>query len=222
MNKHKPQEMAVTLAVHSQYGGTESRRKIKGSRRDQLDDVSLTPSSEDPLRILAPGQKKLSTIESQRVLAVMEEAIKRMNSAMLIPMLAKSLDRYSITLGAELVELLKEYSRLIKDYNAVYSDLEQQGRSPSLDSSVPDLNAGSITSLPSSARLRLEPLDHERNSLSISTDAKFQQTRVNLKHTIKCILRELHRNPSATSLHAPPSPSTGPSKSTVLLQEEMR
>lgn len=218
--------MAVTLAIHSQYGGTESRRRIKGSRRDQLDDVSLTPSSEDPLRILAPGQKKLSTIESQRVLAVMEEAIKRMNSAMLIPMLAKSLDRYSIPLGAELVELLKEYGRLIKEYNTVYSDLEQQGRSPSLESSVVlESNAGSITSvtsLTSSGRLRLEPLvlEHERDSLS--TDIKFQQTRVNLKHTIKCILRELHRNPSAASLHGPSSPSTGPPKNTMLLREEMR
>lgn len=213
--------MAVTLAIHSQYGGTEARRRIKGSRRDQLDDVSLTPSSEDPLRILAPGQKKLSTIESQRVLAVMEEAIKRMNSAMLIPMLAKSLDRYSITLGAELVELLKEYSQLFKDYNAFYSDLEQQGISPSLDSSAVELNGGSITSLTSSGRpVRLEPLEHGRDSLS--TDTKFQQTRLNLKHTIKCILRELHRNPSASSLHGPSSPSIGPPKSTALLQEEMR
>ena len=217
----------------------EHRRvKIKGSARmrEQSDDISLTPSSEDPLRILAPGQKKLSTIESQRVLAVMEEAIKRLDGAMLIPTLVNSLDRYSVSLGAELVGMVKEYDRLIKDYNTTYTDLDLQGKAPDLNEtslSTEDLGSdsercpdgsgqGSRTSLTSSGRpIRLEPLDKPPTS----AEQKFQLNRCRLNHIVKCILRELRKNPSASSLLASTSsslPSGGRPRNIMVLQEEMR
>ena len=46
--------------------------------------------SEDPLRILAPAQKKLTTIESQRVLSVVDETMKRLEGVLLLPALIES------------------------------------------------------------------------------------------------------------------------------------
>ncbi len=211
----------------------ERRRvKIKGSaRREQPDDISLTPSSEDPLRILAPGQKKLSTIESQRVLAVMEEATKRLDGAILIPTLVNSLERYSVSLRAELAGMVKEYDGLVKDYNTAYAELDLQGKAPDLNETNPsteDLGSeserepgasgqsSSSSSLTGSGRpVQLEQLDKPPTS----AEQKFQIIRGRLKHTVKCILRELRKIPSASSLLASPG---GKPRNVMVLQEEMR
>lgn len=236
----------MAAVLHPPFGGSatklgvrgtlETRRvRLKGSgRKDQMDDTSLTPSSEDPLRILAPGQKKLSTIESQRVLAVMEEAIKRMNNVMLVPIFASSLERYSVSLGAELVGMLKEYRHLTAEYNRLYSELERQGTAPDLDDSneSADMYAlsvegthgeqhGSVSSITSSGcPTHLEPLEAEQGPAA--TEAKFQQVRFRLKHSVKCILRAMHRNPSTSSLLSPASSAPGTPRNAMLLQEEMR
>lgn len=206
-------------------GSAEARRvRLRGSgRSDPVDDTSVTPSSDDPLRILAPGQKKLSAIESQRVLAVMEEAIKRMKNAMLIPIFGGSLERYSVSLGAKLVEMLMEYSQLTGEYNRLYSELEQQGIAPNLDGSnkMADVcsvvqDSGSTSSLghPST---KLEPLEQEQGVQAIET--KFQQVRLQLQHCVKCILRALHKNPSTSSVMS--ATSSAP-RNVAALQEEMR
>ena len=59
------------------------RMKSKGhAKRESPENIVTSwvqsPNYEDPLRILAPAQKKLSTVESQRILAVMDEATKRL------------------------------------------------------------------------------------------------------------------------------------------------
>lgn len=227
--------MATLLTVqHPQFGGklnlrgTEGRKvRVRGSgRKEQLDDTSMTPSSEDPLRILAPGQKKLSTIESQRVLAVMEEAIKKMNNAMLIPIFAGSLERYSVSLGAELVGMLNEYSHLTIEYHKLYSELEQRGRAPSLDDSngsgdvyiKVEEQRGSTSNITGPGYpTRLNPLELEQGPQA--TEARFQQVRFKLKHLVKCIVRALHGNPSTTSAA---STAPGTTRNAMLLQEEMR
>lgn len=234
--------MATSLTLqHPTYGNSatrlgtrgnmEPRRvRLKGSgKKDQLDDTSLTPSSDDPLRILAPGQKKLSTIESQRVLAVMEEAIRRMRNAMLIPVFASALERYSVSLGAELVDLLNDYSHLSVEYNRLYGELEQQGSAPDLDGEdvlsteggqgMPSPGGASTSSLMSSGHpTRLEPLQQEQGVEA--TEARFQQVRLRLKHCVKCILRALHRNASTSSVIPPAAFSAG--RNVAILQEEMR
>ena len=172
-----------------------------------MDDLSLTPSSEDPLRILAPGQKKLTTIESQRVLAVMEEAIKRVEGATVIPILANSLERFSVSLGTEMVKQLKEYTHLTSEYTRIYTDLEQQGVTPelsecdeALDTPPLDDSLHSQSTITSSGRpVRLEPIEAAEEKPN-ATELEFQQVRSRLKHNIKCILRDLHRNSLPSSV----------------------
>jgi hypothetical protein len=234
--------MATSLiAQHRTKGGSATKLGLRGSaepkrvrlrgsgKRDQLDDTSMTPSSDDPLRILAPGQKKLSTIESQRVLAVIEEAIKRMKNAMLIPIFAGSLDRYSVPLGVEVVVLLDEYIQLSTEYNRLYLELEQQGIPPDLDigndpadihslSGQGVIRSGSVTSLTSAGHpTHLEPLVQEQGPEA--TEARFRQVRFKLKHCVKCIFRALQKNASTSSLIT--TTSSAP-KNITLLQEEMR
>ena len=67
---------------------------LKGSlRMDSLELSTAQSPREDPLRILDPAQKKLGTIEAQRVMAVMEEAMKRLERILTLPFLAESLQR---------------------------------------------------------------------------------------------------------------------------------
>ncbi len=203
---------------------TDSRRtKPRTSdRKNQLDDVSVTPSSDNPLRILAPGQKKLTTIESLRVIAVMDEAIRRLDGAMVIPIIAASLDRFSISLGAELVGMLNDYTWLVSEYTTVYESMKTQGCNPDLESSTvdgSDSGTSSSSSLIISGRpVRLEPLEPDHGLVAL--EARFQQIRSRLKHKIKCILRELSKNPS-TSEFISSSKGTGPPQ-IKLLQEEVR
>lgn len=233
--------MAAALTLPSPHRGVGGGSKLgfeadvrkarfKGSvRKDQADDMSLTPSSDDPLRILAPGQKKLSTVESQRVLAVMEEAIKRLEGVTLIPILSHSLERFSVSLGLELVGLLRDYNHLTEEYNQLYSELEQQGTAPELSEGgsshdtqeLGGSQSGSHSSLTSSGRpVRLKPL--EDKAKLYSTEVEFQQVRLRLKHTIKCILRDLHRNPLPSSVQASVTSFGGIPKNVTLLQDEMR
>ena len=223
--------MASALTVQSPFrgGGRLSGMKIKGLRRDQMDDLSLTPSSEDPLRILAPGQKKLTTIESQRVLAVMEEAIKRVEGATVIPILANSLERFSVSLGTEMVKQLKEYTHLTSEYTRIYTDLEQQGVTPelsecdeALDTPPLDDSLHSQSTITSSGRpVRLEPIEAAEEKPN-ATELEFQQVRSRLKHNIKCILRDLHRNSLPSSVQGSiASFGGGKGKTISLLQDEM-
>ena len=242
---------ALTLSVSpqrhggSRLGGELDLRKMKtrgATRKDLMDDVSLTPSSEDPLRILAPGQKKLSTIESQRVLAVIEEVIKRLDCATLVPVLSQSLDRFAVSLGQELVKNLDTYNHLTEDYNKLYLELEAQGLLPDLsefgkssDAFLPMEEAspgGSRTSLTSSSRpsrpVHLEPLElGEGEASAASTERRFLLVRARLKHSVKCILRELHRNPIPASAQGVMKSWQGvgegtSSRTITLLQDEMR
>ena len=99
--------------------------------------------SEDPLRILAPAQKKLTTIESQRVLSVVDETTKRLEGVLLLPALIESMERFSVSLGSELVSLLEEYRRLVGEYNRLEASLESQGIEPKVEGSMINVEGSS-------------------------------------------------------------------------------
>ena len=80
----------------------------------------------DPSRALEPTRKKLSTIEAQRVMSVFEETIKRVEVITLLPYIIKHLDRFRISLGHELVELLEQHNRIQKSYEEIRDLLDQQ------------------------------------------------------------------------------------------------
>ena len=196
-----------------------------------------SPIPDDPLRILAPAQKKLTTIESQRVMSVVEDTMKRIEGVVLLPVLMESLERFSVPLGSELVSLLEDYRKLVKEYSRLEATLESQGIEPKIEGSMSTiegssarllegatssshvLKLGGITELSptgsasslshstvtgSSAKLprRLEPLGADSQPLldEEATEERFQELRVQLRHTVRCILRALYRNTSTASI----------------------
>ena len=184
-------------------------RRIKSkesARRENLENTVAglvqTPNSEDPLRILAPAQKKLSSVESQRVLAVIDETAKRVESALALPFLVDSLQRFSVSLGSELVAMMEDYHKLVSEYNKLYELLEAQGTT--LDTSseldVRTSSAGSVVGDGGAERAgRLNPLP-ETAAKEGESQERFYQIRHQLKHCIKSILRALSRDPATTSI----------------------
>jgi hypothetical protein len=84
----------------------------------------------DPLRALEPSRKKLSTVESQRIMAVLDETMKRTELVSILPQILENIDRFSVVLGSELVSLLKEHKLLKEGYEDVTRKLDElQGTS---------------------------------------------------------------------------------------------
>lgn len=223
--------MAAATAISlSRFSGKlkawPERRRRGSARKDHPEDYTPT---EDPLRILAPGQKKLTTIESQRVLAAMEEAMKRLDYALLIPHLASSIDRFSVSLGAELVALLEEYNHLNDEYNYLFEALELEELPPmeSFSSQVGVYEPGIEHTTPSGSGSRksstsypghpvqLDPL-HEKETLE-TMEAKFQQVRFRLRMNVKCVLRELSKSGFPSSMS-----SMETAKNASILQDDIR
>ena len=189
---------------------TLRRMKSKESaRRENLENSIAgsvrTPNSEDPLRILAPAQKKLSSVESQRVLAVVDEAAKRVESALALPFLVDSLQRFSVSLGSDLVAMVEEYNNLVSKYNRLYELLEAQGvmLDTSSEADIRTSSAGSVRSddgVGRAGQSRLDPLPETVAEDGENIEERFYQIRHQLKHCVKSILRALSRDPAATSM----------------------
>ena len=77
----------------------------------------------DPLKVLEPERKKLTSLESQRIMAVLEDTIRRIEISTILPFVVESLDRFSIVLGAELKHLLREHDNLQGRYQKAVSQL---------------------------------------------------------------------------------------------------
>ncbi|XP_068127593.1 dynein regulatory complex protein 10 [Hyperolius riggenbachi] len=71
----------------------------------------LQPTAEG-MKMLEPGRKKLSSVETQRVVAVLDDTIKRLEIVSLFQHAIENLDRYSIVFGSELSGALREHQRL--------------------------------------------------------------------------------------------------------------
>ncbi len=77
----------------------------------------------DPLRVLEPERKKLTSLEPQRVLAVLEDTIRRLEISTILPFVVENLSRFSIVLGAELTNSLREHDSLQGRYQKAVSQL---------------------------------------------------------------------------------------------------
>lgn len=82
----------------------------------------------DPLKVLDPVRKKLTSVEAQRVVAVVDETIRRIEVVTLLPYITENIDRFSVILGTELCSVLQEHDRLHNSYRKALSryELEQK------------------------------------------------------------------------------------------------
>ena len=176
------------------------RRLLVGTS-EKYEDTSTTPT-EDPLRILAPGQKKLTNIESQRILGVVDEAMKRLDYAQAIPYLASNIGRFSVSLGSSLVTLLEEYNSIAREYDHLSDALELDDLQPLNNSNIEEQMIASRRSSSSISfassyghPVKLDPLENTKPSLE-----RLQRVRFKLKMNVKCILRELNQTSLPSSI----------------------
>ncbi|KAM3938336.1 dynein regulatory complex protein 10 isoform 1-T2 [Leptodactylus fuscus] len=77
----------------------------------KLSPIKMLPNI-DCMKMLEPGRKKLTSIETQRVLAVLDETIRKLELVSLFQNAFENLERYSVVFGAELTGELREHKRL--------------------------------------------------------------------------------------------------------------
>ncbi|XP_074641846.1 dynein regulatory complex protein 10-like [Tubulanus polymorphus] len=91
----------------------------------------------DPLRALEPARKKLSSVESQRVIAVLEDTMKRIELLTILPQITEQVDRFSIVFGSELTGYLKEHKIMKDSFDEVTQKLEKLRDTPAPEDDEP-------------------------------------------------------------------------------------
>lgn len=197
--------------------------KAKEKLKDKIKDTS------DPLKVLDPVRKKLTSVEAQRVIAVVDDSIKRLELVSLLPYIIENLNRFSVILGSDLVQVLEEHDRIQASYQKAISkfSLEQrrtQSASPTT-SNVSSRRSSEVSQAVSENQdgVLREPvvLQESRASSSSSKrslsqkpgrlsplqagDDKAVDLKVvhglgtHMKHSVKNILRLFASNPAAVS-----------------------
>ena len=149
--------------------------------------VSVTDSIinsivENSLRVLAPTQKKLTSVESQRVMTVATETHKRMERSLALPYLVEEIDRYSTSLGDEMVQLVLQYRLLSDQYSLLYNTLEGEGIDPT-----------QLLHVEAESSMHLEPIH-------ITNERLFVQTQSKLRNVTKSLLRHMINSPATETI----------------------
>ncbi|KAL8599979.1 hypothetical protein ACOMHN_038978 [Nucella lapillus] len=165
----------------------------------------------DPTRALEPVRKKLTSIEAQRVKSVFDDTIRRVQIVTLLPYIIQDLERFSVSLGSELVELLKRHSVIISSYDDITQELDSQlkrraamaKRQKSSEDMAEDEIAEESEEAGDDNEEQEESAQSERGSSAhSSTDSQLEATIRNLSlvaqqmsHSVRNILRAFILNP---------------------------
>ena len=197
--------------------------KAKEKLKDKVKDTS------DPLKVLDPVRKKLTSVEAQRVIAVVDDSIKRLELVSLLPYIIENLNRFSVILGSDLVQVLEEHDRIQASYQKAVSkfSLEQrrtQSASPTT-SNVSSRRSSEVSQAASenqdgalrepvvlqesrassaSSKLSLSQKIGRLSPLQASDDQAVDLKVVyglstHMKHSVKNILRLFASNPAAVN-----------------------
>lgn len=183
----------------------------------------------DPLKVLDPVRKKLTSVEAQRVIAVVDDSIKRLELVSVLPYVIENLNRFSVILGSDLVQVLEEHDRIQASYQKAVSkfSLEQRrshsaspttsnisSRRSSETSQAESENQEGVLREPialqesrassASSKLSLSQKPGRLSPLQVSDDAAVDLKVVHgltthMKHSVKNILRLFASNPAAVN-----------------------
>lgn len=197
----------------------KAKEKLKDKVKDTL----------DPLKVLDPVRKKLTSVEAQRVIAVVDDSIKRLELVSLLPYMVENLNRFSVILGSDLVQVLEEHDRIQASYQKAVSKFSlEQRRAQSASSTASNVSSrrsseASQAVSENQERILREPivLQESRESsasskLSLSqkagrlsplqgSDDQAVDLKVvhglstQMKHSVKTILRLFASNPAAVN-----------------------
>lgn len=155
----------------------------------------------DPQRALEPARKKLSTLESERIMAVLIETIKRTQLVAALPFIMDNLDRFNVLLGTDLLKMLEDHKVIIQSFEELKSEadrmrqkeLDAQTGREAINEENPDEQGeveqcGNMESRPSTGMSMTSQAENAmRNLLLVARQ---------MQHSCKNILRAFSRNPS--------------------------
>ena len=96
----------------------------------------------DPKRALEPARKKLTTVEAQRIMAVLHDSIRRTELLTALPHILENLERYKIVLGSDLCNLLEGHKVIIHTFEELKGNAEkllereQRSQTPAGDADI--------------------------------------------------------------------------------------
>ncbi|XP_032222534.1 dynein regulatory complex protein 10 [Nematostella vectensis] len=183
--------------VESPPGGSTSDtwiRQVKASPSSNLP-KGFAP---DPCRILEPNKKNLHMLESQRIMAVLEDTILRLELATILGHVMRERERFGVVLGTDLVELLDYHASRMERYEHNLRELELEEREMS---SVPVI----VTSSSDSERDSHEsPVSPPLLNQPTPRWHKLKQDTIiseqGLKFSLMDILRHFKKNPKAVEV----------------------
>ena len=76
---------------------------------------------EEITKIFDSSRRKLDSLDSQRIMGVLDDAMKKTEIVTLLPFIVENLDRYSVMLGTDLCNSLQEYDRVRLAYSKACS-----------------------------------------------------------------------------------------------------
>ena len=230
--KHSPLKTkmaAVAAVIRAETTGSvassfeQTLPKAKEKQKEKVKDTS------DPLKVLDPVRKKLTSVEAQRVIAVVDDSIKRLELVSLLPYIIENLNRFSVVLGSDLVQVLEEHDRIQSSYQTAISKFsldQRRSRSatptashvssrrssgasqaisedeqgiPSVSGTLPESRASSAGSRKSFTQ-KPSQLSPLQTSNDQSVDLKVVDTlSTQMKYSVKTILRLFASNPAAVN-----------------------
>lgn len=93
--------------------------KSKKSSRGRSGSAGSQQGVATALRILDPGRKKLGSVETERIVACFDNAIRSHELISLLPAIANELPRFSVSLGADLVAVIKTHKENCDKLNEI-------------------------------------------------------------------------------------------------------
>ena len=208
----------TTASVASSF--EQLHPKVKQKQKDKAKETS------DPLKVLDPARKKLTSVEAQRVIAVVDDSIKRLELVSLLPYIIENLNRFSVILGSDLVQVLEEHDRLQSSYQRAISKFTLDQRRSQSASPTPSQVSSRRSSEASQATLenedvlalresrqssagskqsmslkqgRLSPLEQAGNQDETLDLKMVQALSAQMKHSVRTIMRLFASNPAAVN-----------------------
>lgn len=168
----------------------------------------------DPLRALEPARKKLTSIESQRVMCVLEDTKKKCDLVAALPHIMKNLEKFCSLTGQDVAECLGNHKKIYDRFVTLEQKVTELNLQNSKDNLKTEENTEKAPSPPDSrppsrslssrgsGRFRMPdssaPVSLNEQLESLSSQIKLVE--LELQISIKNLMRVLNMNPGVDNL----------------------
>ena len=176
----------VTSSARSPFGRDPLAFKARKLHQREKELDAPTSRVLDVLFAVDPAKKKLTSVETRRIIAVLEEGMRRIEIVSLLPFITRSLSRFAVLLGSDLTRLLERHALLEEEYRHATSPYRRNER-PS---------GASVLASPSRAPSFSQDF---ASSIDDETREKIADLTDELRQSVRNVLRAFARNPTAAN-----------------------